>query len=116
MPSQVTLSSVFRLGLKVLRSTFNYLYLFEHIFLQVQVVCKDDFHYRGSFSKKKKNKKKTSGEIIVCSGLEKVYFIYNWKEMIGNSLTKHWLDMDLKRRKKNGYVDIEKLLQTFSGA
>ena len=36
--------------------------------------------------------------------------------MIGNSLTKHWLDMDLKRRKKNGYVDIEKLLQTFSGA
>ena len=89
MPSQVTLSSVFRLGLKVLRSTFNYLYLFEHIFLQVQVVCKDYFHYRGSFSKKKKPKKKTSGVIIVCSGFEKVYFIYNWKEMIGNSLTKH---------------------------
>ena len=38
---------------------------------------------------KKKTKKKTSGVIIVCSGLEKVYFIYNWKEMIGNSLTKH---------------------------
>ena len=44
MPSQVALSSVFRLALKILRSIFNYLHLFERIFLQFQVVCKDDFH------------------------------------------------------------------------
>ena len=43
MPSQVALSSVFRLALKILCSTFNYLYLIERIFLQVQAVCKDDF-------------------------------------------------------------------------
>ena len=61
MPSQVALSSVFRLALKTLYSTFNYLYLFERIF---QVVGKDDFlvpflssvftlHFRGSISQKK---------------------------------------------------------------
>ena len=32
MPSQVALSSVFRLALNILCSTFNYLYLFESIF------------------------------------------------------------------------------------
>ena len=40
MPSQVALSSVFRLAVKALCSTFNYLYLFERIF---QVVGKNDF-------------------------------------------------------------------------
>ena len=44
MPNQVALSSVFRLALKTLSNTSNYLYLFQYIFLQVQVVCKDDFH------------------------------------------------------------------------
>ena len=64
MPSQVALSSVFRLAVKALCSTFNYLYLFERIF---QVVGKDDFlvpflscvfmlHFIGSISKKKKSK------------------------------------------------------------
>ena len=67
MSSQVALSSVFRLAIKILCSTFNYLYLFERISLQVQVVYKDDFHvpfvcvfmlrFRGSFSQKNKNKK-----------------------------------------------------------
>ena len=41
VPSQVALSNVFRLALKILGSTFNFLYLFECIF---QVLCKDDFH------------------------------------------------------------------------
>ena len=44
MPSQSALSIVFSLALKILCSTFNHLYLFECVFLQVQVVCKDDFH------------------------------------------------------------------------
>ena len=35
--------------------------------------------------------------------------------MIGNSLTNRWLDMDLRKGKIYGYVNIEKLLQTFSG-
>ena len=44
MPSQGALSSIFSLALKILCSTFKHLYLFERVFLQVQVVCKDDFH------------------------------------------------------------------------
>ena len=36
--------------------------------------------------------------------------------MIGNFLTDHRLDMDGRRQKKYGYVDVQKLLQTFSGA
>ena len=36
--------------------------------------------------------------------------------MIENSSTNNWPDMDLKRRQKYGYVDIGKLLQTFSRA
>ena len=44
MPSQVALSSVFRLGLKHLCSTFSYLYLFEHTFLQARAVHEDDFY------------------------------------------------------------------------
>ena len=77
MPSQGALSSVFRLALKfcvVLSNPCVYL----SVFLQVQVVCKDDvqrfmfflfgflLQFRGSFShthKKKKRKKK--GIIIV---------------------------------------------------
>ena len=106
MPSQVALSSVFRLVLKILCSTFNYLYLFERIFLQVQVVrfsfsndfhlkififllCVFMLHFRGSFSQNNNNKKKTSGVIIFWSGLEKVSFIFYWKEVIENSLIKH---------------------------
>ena len=50
-------------------------------------------HFRGSFSQEKI--KKASGVTIVSSGLEKVCFIFYWKEMIGKSLTNHWLDMDL---------------------
>ena len=77
MPSQVALSSVFRLGLKHLCSTFNYLYLFEHTFLQARVVHEDDFHLtfvclcytlEGLFHKKQTNKK-ASGVITVCSVL-----------------------------------------------
>ena len=109
MPSQSALSSVFRLALKILCSAFNYLHLFERIFSQVQIICKDDFHvllcvfmlhFRRSFS----HTKKTSGIIIVCLGLEKVSFVFYWKEMLGSSLTKPWLDMDLRRCKKDGYV------------
>ena len=70
-------------------------------------------HFRGSFSLK--NFKKAKGVIIVHSGLEEVYFIFYWKKMIGNSLNNYWLDMDLRRHKRYGYVDIGKLLQT-SGA
>ena len=44
MPSQGALSSIFNLALKILCSTFKHLYLFERVFLQVQVVSKDDFH------------------------------------------------------------------------
>ena len=40
MPSQVALSSVFRLALKTLCSAFNYLYLLERV---LQLVCKDSF-------------------------------------------------------------------------
>ena len=104
MPSQVALSSVFKLALKPLYSTFNYLYLFERIF---QVVGKDDFlvpflpcvfmlHFIGSISKKKKAR----GVIIVGSGSENVHFIFYWKEMIGNFVTNYWLDLDFRRRKK----------------
>ena len=78
------------------------------------LLCVFMLHFRGSFSHKKF--KKASGVIIVRSGLEKVYFIFYWKEMIGNSLTNHWLDMELRRSKRYGYVFIEKLLQTFFGA
>ena len=59
-------------------------------------------HFRGSFSPK--NFKKASEVIIVGLGLETVYFTFYWKEMIGNFLTNHWLDME--RSKKYGYVDI----------
>ena len=59
--------------------------------------------------------KKASGVIIVRSELEKVYFIFYWKEMIENSLINHWLDMDLRRYKNDAYVGTRKLLQT-SGA
>ena len=118
MPSQVALSSVFRLALKTLCSTFNYLYLFGRIF---QIVGKDDFlvpflscvfilHFRGSISHKK-----ARGVIIGCSGSENVHFIFYWKEMIENFVTNYWLDMDFRRRKKYGYVDIGKFLKTFSG-
>ena len=43
------------------------------------------------FTKENKTNKKnkTSGVIIVCSGLEKVSFIFYLKERIGNSLTIH---------------------------
>ena len=44
MPSQVALSSVFKLPVNILGSAFNYLDLFECIFLQVQLVYKDDFY------------------------------------------------------------------------
>ena len=44
MPSELALSSVFKLPLNILGSAFNYLDLFERIFLQVQLVYKDDFH------------------------------------------------------------------------
>ena len=63
MPSQVALSSVFGLALKILCNTLNYLHLFERIVLQVQVICEDDFHvpfvcimlhFRGSSSHTKK--------------------------------------------------------------
>ena len=52
---------------------------------------------------------------MVRSELEKVYFIFYWKEMIENSLINHWLDMDLRRYKNDAYVGTRKLLQT-SGA
>ena len=87
MPSQVALSSVFRLVLKILCGAFNYLYLFEHMFLEVQVVCKDDFHIpfvclcytlEGIFHKTK-TIKKTRGVIIVCSGLKKVSSYFTGK-------------------------------------
>ena len=57
------------------------------------LLCVFILHFRKSFSQK--SFKKASGVIIVYSGLEKVYFIFYWKGMIGNSLTNHWLDMDL---------------------
>ena len=44
MPSQGALSSVLSLALKILCSTVKHLYLFERVFLQVQVVFKNDFH------------------------------------------------------------------------
>ena len=44
MASQGALSNVFSLALRILRSTFKYLCIFECVFLQVQVVWKDDFH------------------------------------------------------------------------
>ena len=56
-------------------------------------LCMFMLHFRGSFSHTQN--KKASGVIIVSSGLEKVYFIFYWKEMIGKSLTNHWLDIDL---------------------
>ena len=69
MPSQVALSSVYRLALKIVCSTFNYLYLFERNFLQVQVVCKDDFNVPFvSFYV-------TLKSVIVCSELENVSFV-----------------------------------------
>ena len=68
MRSQVTLSSVFRLALKILCRTFNYLYLSEGTLLKVQVVSKDDFHvpfvcvyvtlYSVLFTKKRRRKNK----------------------------------------------------------
>ena len=48
-------------------------------------------HFTYSFSQKKI--KKASEVIITGSALEKVYFIFYWEEMIGNSLTNHWLGM-----------------------
>ena len=69
-------------------------------------------HLEGIFRTKNK---KASGVILLHSGLEKVYFIFYWKEMIGNSLN-DWLDIGLRRRKGYGYFDIGKLLQTFSAA
>ena len=68
-------------------------------------LCVLMLHFRGSFSQKSIK----SEVLIVRSGLGKVYFIFYWKEMIGNSLANHWLDMDL-RDKKYGYVNIGKLL------
>ena len=56
-------------------------------------LCMFMLHFRGSFSQEKI--KKASGVTIVSSGLEKVCFIFYWKEMIGKSLTNHWLDIDL---------------------
>ena len=56
VPSQVALSSVFRLALKILGSTFNFLYLFECIF---QVVFKMIFMFLLSedhFTENKKSK------------------------------------------------------------
>ena len=48
------------------------------------------YTFEGIFHKK--NLEKASGVIIVLSGLGKVYFIFYWKGMIGNSLTNHWVD------------------------
>ena len=90
MSSQVTFSSVFRLGLKILCSTFNYLYLFEPIFAKIIFMFLLS-HFRWPFSQKKI--KKTSEVITTGSALKKVYFIFYWKERIGNSLTNHWLGM-----------------------
>ena len=104
IPSQVALSSVFRLALIILCSTFSYLYLFQGNFLsslQRWFSCSFSvclcYTLEGIFHKK--NIKKASGVIIVHSELEKVYFIFCWKEMIGNSSTNHWIDMDLRRCK-----------------
>ena len=44
MPSQGALTSVLSIALKNLCSTVKHLYLFERVFLKVQVVCKNDFH------------------------------------------------------------------------
>ena len=44
MLSQGALTSVLSIALKILCSTVKHLYLFERVFLQVQVVCKNDFH------------------------------------------------------------------------
>ena len=117
MNSQVALSSVFRFGLTNLCSTFSYLYLLEHNFLQVKVVCKDDFHipcvfmlhFRRFFSQKT-NKRIRIAVIIVCSVLKTVSFIFYRKEMMGNSLIKYWLDMDLRRCKEDGYVALQNFL------
>ena len=94
MPSQVALSSVFRLTLKILCNTLSYLYLFERIFsssLQRWFSCffcvRLCYTLEGLFHKKKL--KKASGVIIVGSRLEKGYLIFYWKEMIGNFLTNH---------------------------
>ena len=54
--------------------------------------------------------------IIVRLGLKKLHFIFYCKEMIGNSSTNHWLDMDLRRHKEDGYLETRKLHQTFSDA
>ena len=120
MPSQVALSSVFRLALKILCSTFSYLYLFERIFsdsLQRWFSCSFCvclcYTLEALFHEKIKKSKWSN----YCSlRVRKSLFQFYWKEMIGNSLTNHWLDMNLRRRKKDDYVDIRKLLQTFSGA
>ena len=47
-------------------------------------------HFRYPFSQKNK---KANEVIITGSALEKVYFIFYWEEMIGNSLTNHCLGM-----------------------
>ena len=78
------------------------------------LLCVFMLHFREYVSQK--NLKKASAVIIVRSGLEKVYFIFYWKEMIGSSLTNHWLDIDLRTPKRYGYVGIGKLFQTLSGA
>ena len=111
MPSKVALSSIFGWTLKILCNTFNYLYLFEGIFsssLQgfscffCMCLCytlEDLFHTEI---------KKESRVIIVWSGLKKVYFIFYWKEMIGNSLNKDRLDMDLRWCKKEAMWTLER--------
>ena len=103
MPSQGALSSVSSLALKILFSIFKHLYLFECVFLQVQLVCKDNFHFLFAcvyltpatifFTKK------SSAIIIVCSGLERAFFIFYWEERIVNPLFRHRLDIELRRRK-----------------
>ena len=111
MPSLVVLSSVFRLALKccvVLSITCIYLGIFFYKFRQFAkmifmfLLCVLMLHFRGYFSKT--TTKKTSGVIIVCSWLEKVSFIFYWKEMIGDPLTEHRRDMHLRRCKQDGYV------------
>ena len=67
------------------------------------------YNLESLFHKKQSNKHKTSGVIIIFSVLGKVSFIFYWQEMIGNSLNKHWLDLDLRRRKKDGYLAQKKV-------
>ena len=69
-------------------------------------------HFRGSFKKTKKQSK----VIIVGSGSENFYFIFYWKDVMGNFLTNYWLDMDLRNCRKCGYLDTGNFLQAFSGA